>query len=202
MLTNSSAIQLTSEYWDCECDNNYIHPKSQKTCEICKSWQESQPNSTVSEVIKSGYPVLGPRPLYDGASWIMELAPELRGPGRCISQFGIRVADLLAELFLGIYHLDHKALKKADWSNQNYIAFNLGVRQLASADFNELTRLTFLAHHLSVRVAIDGLSFRHLKITFHPRIRNGHYTDSHPTLEEAVTRFEQEMASHQLSEVK
>ena len=47
----------TEEYWDCDCDENYIHPKSQKWCSICKTRPEDQPDSIIKEVLKHGFKI-------------------------------------------------------------------------------------------------------------------------------------------------
>jgi len=47
--------KTTSEYWDCECDHNYIHPKTITKCETCQAEQEHQPNSIIGEVLKAGF---------------------------------------------------------------------------------------------------------------------------------------------------
>lgn len=46
-----SGLVLNLDYWDCECDDNYIHPVNEKTCQICRSSSETQPNSRESEVL-------------------------------------------------------------------------------------------------------------------------------------------------------
>lgn len=38
------------EYWDCECEHNFIHPLSQLNCNICGVIKETQPNSRAGEV--------------------------------------------------------------------------------------------------------------------------------------------------------
>jgi len=38
------------DYWDCECEHNYIHPASTTKCGICKAEAEDQPDSIQSEV--------------------------------------------------------------------------------------------------------------------------------------------------------
>ncbi len=43
-------IDTTEEYWDCECEYNYIHPKTQKSCPICGAMADEQPDSIVDEV--------------------------------------------------------------------------------------------------------------------------------------------------------
>ena len=40
----------TDKYWDCECEKDYIHPKSQNVCAICGCNKEDQPDSIISEV--------------------------------------------------------------------------------------------------------------------------------------------------------
>lgn len=52
-------IQLTDEYWDCECKKDYIHLRSQKLCPVCTKTHEDQPNSRVPEVIEHGFVFLG-----------------------------------------------------------------------------------------------------------------------------------------------
>ncbi len=41
-------ITTVTTHWDCECEINYIHPKSEKVCEVCgigKDWRpDSRPN--------------------------------------------------------------------------------------------------------------------------------------------------------------
>lgn len=45
-------IQTTQEYWDCECKENYIHPKSQNKCFLCRTSADERPDSRIIEVIK------------------------------------------------------------------------------------------------------------------------------------------------------
>jgi len=44
-------IILTPEWWDCECDKDYIHPKKQHRCPKCKAHADDQPDSRLSEVL-------------------------------------------------------------------------------------------------------------------------------------------------------
>ena len=41
---------LNRNYWDCECDINYIKPKSLKQCEECGYSHDECPDSRESEV--------------------------------------------------------------------------------------------------------------------------------------------------------
>ena len=43
-------IMLALDYWDCECEDDYIHPNSVKACGVCGSEQEDQPSSRADEV--------------------------------------------------------------------------------------------------------------------------------------------------------
>lgn len=44
------------DYWDCECSNYYIHPKSCDRCKFCGQFAEDSPDSHSVEVelMKSG----------------------------------------------------------------------------------------------------------------------------------------------------
>jgi hypothetical protein len=106
-----------------------------------------------------------------------------------ISPLGWEVAELLGELFYGIYHLDHKALKRTDWSNNSFIEFSLGWQCLATFDIDGLTRLVFLAHHRGIRIEVQGSKANYLKLLFHKRKRKGNIYQRHPTLAEAVAKF-------------
>ena len=105
-----------------------------------------------------------------------------------ISQLGSDVADLLGELFLGIYHIDEKKLKQVDWANPNYISITMH-HSFSTFDSADLTQLVFLARHLSVRVLLKPCNQQFLKLFFYPRDRNGTYTERHPTPDEAVANF-------------
>lgn len=43
-------IKTTLNYWDCECEQNYIHNKEQSFCVICNAFLEEQPDSRLNEV--------------------------------------------------------------------------------------------------------------------------------------------------------
>lgn len=45
----SDGLELTSEYWDCECDFYYIHNRSKKVCEKCGAKRDDCPDSRVGE---------------------------------------------------------------------------------------------------------------------------------------------------------
>ncbi len=51
MKTNDTTPVIQSpNYWDCECENDYIHSKIETVCEKCGADQTEQPDSRVDEV--------------------------------------------------------------------------------------------------------------------------------------------------------
>jgi hypothetical protein len=44
----------TPDYWDCECQHNYIHPRDQEICSICGAIRTDQPDSRLAEVYPKG----------------------------------------------------------------------------------------------------------------------------------------------------
>jgi hypothetical protein len=120
--------------------------------------------------------------MHAGADWIEEAI------GPC-SEFGRRVADLLVEWQAGIYHLDTKALKRVNWTDPRLITLTVRFISYATFDGSYLTRLVFLAHDACIRVELEAVGPRCMRIWFHPRKRDGHLAERHPTLEEAVTRW-------------
>lgn len=105
------------------------------------------------------------------------------------SPLGLKVASLLALVYRGIYHLDPTSLQKTDWSDTYVIAINIRQGGLATVDYNELTQLVVLAHDLCIRVAIDAVAPRTLRLMFHQRTREGSYSQRHPTLEEHAEKI-------------
>ncbi len=52
-----NTVITNSNYWDCECESNYIHKKQDKTnCDKCGASMDSQPDSIQKEIeqIKKG----------------------------------------------------------------------------------------------------------------------------------------------------
>lgn len=44
-------ISTTSEYWDCECEKDYIHHHSRLHCSMCLKYSHEQPDSRLVEVV-------------------------------------------------------------------------------------------------------------------------------------------------------
>ena len=52
ITSDSLTFQTSNEYWDCECNYNYIHKKTDRTiCAHCGTIEEDQPDSRMGEVI-------------------------------------------------------------------------------------------------------------------------------------------------------
>lgn len=47
----------TELYWDCECEVNFIHSKSEPECPVCGRTSDEQPDSIVGEVLAAGLPL-------------------------------------------------------------------------------------------------------------------------------------------------
>jgi len=45
-------IKTTADYWDCECEVEYIHSKEESFCKHCLTYADEQPDSRVDEVKK------------------------------------------------------------------------------------------------------------------------------------------------------
>jgi hypothetical protein len=105
------------------------------------------------------------------------------------SPLGLVAAQILSEIFHGPHHLDPATLQKTRWEDTHAIEYQLGRRQLATFDFDELTRLVVMAHDACVRIAVSPGGRMGLALFFHRREREGEYTQRHPTLEEAMMKM-------------
>lgn len=120
---------------------------------------------------------------YAGVEWLKEHAHIAE-----VSPFGACVANLLGDLFCGLYHWD--GWRSVDWGNAQFIRVAVGWKDLATYDSSLLTRLVFLAHDYAIRVEVNACNFHHLELYFHPRARrSAHTSGRHPSLEEAVASW-------------
>jgi hypothetical protein len=105
-----------------------------------------------------------------------------------VSPLGKEVADILGQVFLGIYHLDgsQSNLYKVNWREKYFIEINISYG-LATFDFDHLTRLVTLCHDRMIRLEIKPCNFRYMKLIFHQRkVREGDISERMPTLESHV----------------
>ena len=107
------------------------------------------------------------------------------------SVLGERVARLLDRWLYGLHHMDDPSA--VDWSDDYVILVKLKAKTLATFDFDELTRLVFLAHDHCLRVQVSGLRgpVGGIQLMFHGRQREGRMAQRHPTLPEAVHEYRQ-----------
>lgn len=117
---------------------------------------------------------------YSGADWVKSAMHKEMSP------FGEQVADLLGQLYQGIYHLE-KYLDKVDWKSDHWITCTVSDSDMATFDFSRLTCLVVLCHDLHIRCQIHALSnWGYLQLQFSPRVRKGDIWQRHPTIEDAV----------------
>ena len=103
---------------------------------------------------------------YAGADWLERQFQYVPGQ-RALSPLGRTVADLLGEVFRGLYHLENSALfaKRTKWDHEKCITVTIG-RELANHDSPELTWLVLLSHAYGVRLAIKAAAPRYLRLQF------------------------------------
>ncbi|MFA5299868.1 MAG: hypothetical protein WC389_16915, partial [Lutibacter sp.] len=67
-----------------------------------------------------------------------------------ISPLGINVANLLNDVWCGIYHMDSNSLRKVDWTNKDFIRLSI-YGGLNSYDDDKLTKIIVFAHDYCLR---------------------------------------------------
>ena len=125
--------------------------------------------------------------IHAGSDWIKK---DLRILGE-MSPLGEEVADLLGDLYQGIYHIDSKRLKAVNWSNNLWISIILPHNGFATFDFRRLTHLVLLCHDRLIRCEIKGKSpWGYMELMFHKRKgRTGNMFERHPTIEDAIKMY-------------
>lgn len=127
---------------------------------------------------------------YAGSDWLLGRLRRHLGGEPKISPLGIVVADILGQVYRGIYHIDYgSTLTKPDWLDENFIEVNVA-QGLATYDGNELTALVLAAHEVPVRLEINAGGPRRLKLGFSPRQRMAlNLWARHPTIEDAIREW-------------
>jgi hypothetical protein len=105
-----------------------------------------------------------------------------------ISPFGEQVADLLSELYLGLYHMPYRAIAKANWANNSWISITVSDSwgAFATVDGDMLTRLVVLAHKYDIRVQIEAATHGYLELTFGNLASGGYLVSQHPKLKDRL----------------
>jgi len=114
-------------------------------------------------------------------------APEMQETPRHERSFRRRVIGLLAFIYDGIHHVKGQNIR---WTEGPFPHATLSVADnLATYDWDGLTRLVIGAHDLALRVGIRASGPRHVKIVIHPRRRPAEgdgVWQRHPVLEDHV----------------
>lgn len=113
--------------------------------------------------------------------------------GKSVSAVGALAADILQEVYGGIYHIE--GVEKISFAG-SYVEVPIH-GSLSTYDWNLLTRLVVLAHDRCVRIEVsaklvkgsyegDEYESPELVLLFHKRERGGDWYHGHPTMEEAI----------------
>lgn len=114
---------------------------------------------------------------YSGADWIEKSLK------REMSPLGREVADVLGQVWKGIYHLE-KEVPKVNWNHPTWIEINI-YGCLSTFDFSNLTELVVLCHDRVLRLEIRPCNMQYLKLVFHQRKnRDGSICERMPTMED------------------
>jgi len=121
--------------------------------------------------------------LFAGSDWLEKQLPYRKNKDNTISPLGKRVADLLGDLFFGIYHVNKEAMN-VDWSNKQWIEIVLRDSGWSTFDYGTLTRFVLLCHEQGIRGTIEAAAYRYMRLLFHDtELASGR---AHPTIEEAI----------------
>ena len=73
-----SIFYTTPLFWDCECNEGYIHPCTEDSCVACNSFFEDSPDARVDEVFHERYGSSLPKSLVDALEEIaLAICPDL-----------------------------------------------------------------------------------------------------------------------------
>lgn len=125
---------------------------------------------------------------YAGAGWLKRNLAYVK-PDMVVSELGEKVADILGQVFSGIYHIEDRSLFKVDWSRNHSIQITLMDNGFATYDAGCLTHLVLLAHLCNIRVAVTAATHGYLKLTFMRVSVNTTMGDRHPNLKENIERY-------------
>lgn len=120
---------------------------------------------------------------YAGAEWLREQRRDIAP-----SPLGEEVAEAMGEIWQGLYHLPPHSIEKTKWDDPYVICVNIR-GSLATTDFNQLTRLVFIAHDRCLRLEICPSGPGLLRLMWHKRQRGGGVSKDHPTIEGALEKW-------------
>lgn len=131
---------------------------------------------------------------FSGADWLKSVSDKELSP------FGVLVADVLGQVWAGIYHLQSEVLhKRVEWSHPYRIEIVI-YGDLSTYDFDLLTKLVVLCHDNAIRFTVAPANSSHLRLMFHKRTRaSAHISERHPSLEDAARGIRERIG---LNEIK
>lgn len=91
------------------------------------------------------------------------------------------------EFFAEYYFGDHHIPSPIKPFGQGWMVYELN--DISTFDFDNMTRLVFLAHDRCFRASCKQHGPGRLAIIIHKRKRTGNMCERHPTLEEAVSKW-------------
>lgn len=91
--------------------------------------------------------------------------------------------------FSQFYHGEHHIPGKVAEFGRGWMVKHTRL-DVATYDFDELTRLVIMAHHYCYRVSIMPYNFTTFKIAIWKRKREGSMSQRHPTIEQAIEEFD------------
>lgn len=121
---------------------------------------------------------------YAGADWLKTNLSFAKPKAAPVSQLGEIVADILGQLYEGIYHIEDNFIFKVDWSSNRMINITLpdGGGRFATFDASLLTHLVILAQAAKVRIAITAATHGYLRLSFS-------FNEKHFSLQENCARY-------------
>lgn len=118
---------------------------------------------------------------YAGADWVKSTLKVEMSP------LGEEVADLLGQLYQGIYHINYAVLR-TDWNNPYWIEVVVRDSPFATFDYGLLTLFVLLCHDKCIRGQISVANFGKFRLMFHKRSsREGDLGERHPTMEKHIS---------------
>lgn len=101
-------------------------------------------------------------------------------------------SDEAKQFFGWFYHGEHHIPSTIKPFGSGWVVIhNRG--DLATFDFNGLTRLVLMAHAKQIRVSIMPYNFNSFKIAIWQRKLEGAFDERHPTIETAIADFTKEI---------
>lgn len=115
-----------------------------------------------------------------------------------LSEFQAKVIDIVGMVGSGIYNAPICNADKIIWDFGNGVSLTW-FQELATWDFDQLSRLVFLCHTARIRCSVTAVAPRTMRLSFWQRKAAGDMAVRHPNLDEAVEAFKQYLpADHRI----